>query len=399
MIEWFFIGRPNVGKSSLLNRLLGDRIQIVSNIPGTTIDNVFRRVNDSVTLVDTRGIESVKQLEEFLNLTGCRYVCLILEAPTGISSLELEFLKLLLRKKVKTVLVFNKSDLGSLGNLEYRSIPYFYVSAKTGEGILQLKEYLLPRDASFVSKKSLTISLVGRTNVGKSSLFNLICQRQLATVSPKAHTTRDFLEYYVRYHGMNIRIFDCAGFKKGIKKTQLEAYVANRVSKAIEFSDVISVVISAEDGVTTLDKKIMSLISKRAKRFFVVVNKWDLANGAQTKDFIKAIPAFVSVIFTTALKQSSSTKILSTAIKIWEWSVDNQELTDLVNKVIQSFPPPLLGSKLNDLLGVRFECDTIFLKFKNNKAVPQNYLRGLKNRVLNELFPGNVKLDLRLKLE
>lgn len=389
-------GRPNVGKSSLINRLLRDRVQIVSNIAGTTVDLVFRAWNSpfgEVFLVDTVGVETVRDLKTAFNSIQPSVNILVCEFNHQLLPIEDDFRRFLFSTGVPTVTVMNKVDLVPQRDIiTPHTIP---VSAKTGYGIHDLVEKLeglIRARSSITSQIAFSLALVGRTNVGKSSIFNILAGRPVAKVSPEAHTTRDFLEALIRRDGKIIRVVDCAGFKKGLPKSQLESYVEDRTSQAIKLVDIVGIVLSAADGVTNFDRRLITRIINAGKPFIVVFNKWDLVpdqvkRELQKVDKANLLPAYVPTVFTSAVTKKNVWKLVDLAESVLSEFRDLSKinlLREVCLEISRAYPPPFRGNKPNLLKQVDIETQSrwvIKLSFTFPELVKNNYLRHFEKQI------------------
>ncbi|MCS6961959.1 MAG: 50S ribosome-binding GTPase [Deltaproteobacteria bacterium] len=409
-----FIGRPNVGKSSLLNRVFGHKVQIVSNVAGTTVDIVYRLWESeigSIHLIDTIGVLVEKQCEEILHRVSPDLVVLVVDASHGLLPVEKGMQNVIRKLGFPFFTVFNKVDLVQEPPEYANSKDELFVSAKSGKNVTLLKESIIKRLSEqtrpIKTAVKFTLSLVGRTNVGKSSIFNSIAGEDMAKISSTPHTTRDFLEAYVLHHKKLVKILDCAGFKKGLPSSKLEAYITERIDKAIILSDICAFICSFEDGITNFDKRLITRVLKRGLPSFVVVNKIDLRPGSRRnsieKDFTSSLPSYLPIVFVSALQKIRVSKILDIAEEIVE-RYRNPPPADEVKRAFyelsRQIPAPFSGNKPNILQQVDFLTTPrykILLKFRFPQLIEKNLLR-LYEKKFRSRFPfAGIPLQIALK--
>ncbi len=319
------IGQTNAGKSSILNRMARKNIAIVAREEGTTRDNVVARIDDCFILVDTAGLKDPSddfeasiqnQIQDAINAADV--ILVTLDSAKYFDYRDAKIAKDALRSKKQVFLVLNKCDLAeSLPLEEFRALGIapektFYVSATTGQGIASIKEVLksaLSRDAVAPSRRygrsaahssavasgspqeedfktPLKIALIGRPNVGKSSLFNALGKKQQAVVSSRQGTTRDVNRVTVRYKGQEIEILDTAGLRKpGKREVGIEKFSAIRTLAAIEEADVCALLVDATEPHSKLDQSLAGQIVEAGKGIIMVVTKSDLLENAEPTNY------------------------------------------------------------------------------------------------------------------
>ncbi len=311
------VGRPNVGKSSLFNRLIGERKAIVHEKPGVTRDRLYgvcSRDDRWFNVIDTGGLEVGKALSDYASLIRQQVqvaleeadlVLFITEAPFGLVGEDSEIARLLRKKAKKVIVVANKSDAGHEGveELEHLGLGQpLLVTSKYGEGIrrlcaiiaeqLDIQIYEQPEldqtledtsDPSDFSIRSaprveeLPVAIVGRPNVGKSALFNRLVQQERSLVAPIPGTTRDSIDTVIEIDGNKYRFIDTAGLRKRGKVTEsLEYYSTVRAAGALERAEVALLVIDLQEGVTAQDQRIAGLAEEQGRAIVILANKWDL---------------------------------------------------------------------------------------------------------------------------
>ncbi|HWO75855.1 MAG TPA: ribosome biogenesis GTPase Der [Bacillus sp. (in: firmicutes)] len=289
------VGRPNVGKSTIFNRIVGERISIVEDIPGVTRDRIYSTgdwLNYEFNVIDTGGIEIGDEpfLEQIrgqaeIAIDEADVIIFITNGREGVTAADEEVAKMLYRSKKPVVLAVNKVD-----NPEMRSQIYdfyalgfgepFPISGTHGLGLGDLLDEVVKhfpkQDVEDYEEDVIKFSLIGRPNVGKSSLVNAILGEERVIVSEVAGTTRDAIDTFYTADGQDYVIIDTAGMrKKGKVYESVEKYSVLRALRAIERSDVVLVVLNGEEGIIEQDKKIAGYAHEAGKAVVIVVNKWD----------------------------------------------------------------------------------------------------------------------------
>ncbi|MCA1320759.1 ribosome biogenesis GTPase Der [Bacillus tianshenii] len=289
------VGRPNVGKSTIFNRIVGERISIVEDIPGVTRDRIYSSgewLNQHFNLIDTGGIEIsdapfMTQIREQAEIAidEADVIIFMTNGREGLTTADEEVAKILYRSKKPVVVAVNKVD-----NPDMRDTLYDFYALGFGEPIpisgshgLGLGDLLDLVIANFPNKQeeeydddTIKFSLIGRPNVGKSSLVNALLGEERVIVSNIAGTTRDAIDTPYKYDGKEYVIIDTAGMrKKGKVYETTEKYSVLRALRAIERSDVVLVVIDGEEGIIEQDKKIAGYAHEAGRAIVIVVNKWD----------------------------------------------------------------------------------------------------------------------------
>lgn len=302
------IGQTNAGKSSILNRIARKNIAIVAREEGTTRDNVITKIDNKYMLVDTAGLKDPSDdfeasiQDQISDATKMADVILVtLDSTKYFDFRDAKIAKDALRSKKTVFLVLNKADLKeSLPIEEFRALgispeKIFYVSATTGQGIKSLesaienalqKQNLLTRNEKKSTTASLKIALIGRPNVGKSSLFNSLAKKQQAVVSSKQGTTRDINRVNIRYKGREIEILDTAGLRKpGKREVGIEKFSAIRTLMAIEEADICALLVDSTEPHSKLDQSLAGQIIKAGKGIIMVVTKADLLENATPTNY------------------------------------------------------------------------------------------------------------------
>ena len=362
------VGRPNVGKSTLFNRLTETRRAIVSEISGTTRDRQYGKAewgDREFSIVDTGGLvtnsddifedEIRKQVE--LAIKEADAILFVVDVTSGISDLDDAVAKILRSTKKPVLLVANKTDNG---DLQYEASEFYRlglgdvhcISALSGFGSGDLMDQIisiLPEDSKDESEEDLPrIAIVGRPNAGKSSLLNALVGEERNIVTDIAGTTRDSI--YTKYDkfGMQFQLVDTAGIRKKSKVTEdLEFYSVMRAIRSIENSDVCILMIDATRGIEGQDQNIFSIIQKNKKGLVVCVNKWDLVENkeqAAVTTFEKAIRERFApftdfpIIFTSALNKQRIFKAVETALQVYKnkyFRITTNQLNEYLLPIIE----------------------------------------------------------------
>lgn len=362
------IGQSNAGKSSLLNRLARKRIAIVAREEGTTRDSVSARIDDAFLLVDTAGLKDPQDSFEMsiqdqidAAIDSADLILCTLDSTKFFDHRDKKIVKKALMSGKKTFLVLNKADLkDSIAIADFRALGVapeniFYTSATTGKGINTLKTAIqntLTISSTTKPKPTLTpalkLALIGRPNVGKSSLFNTLASKQQAIVANLSGTTRDINRTRIKYKGQNIEILDTAGLRRqGRREVGIEKFSAIRSLAAIEEADICCLLIDSSEAHVKLDQTLAGEIVKAGKGIILVVTKTDLEAATpdeilnQLEQDFNFIP-FAPVVLTSAATGKNVTKIFELSLQIQanrqrelKTSALNRILTDAIN----SHPP------------------------------------------------------------
>lgn len=373
------VGRPNVGKSTLFNRLTGTRQAIVSDEAGTTRDRQYGKCEwgrRELSIVDTGGwvvksddiFEGEIRKQVTLATEEADVVLFVVDIKNGITDLDAEVASILRRTKVPVILCANKTD-----NNEDRYTSYefyklglgdpFCISAITGSGTGDLLDLILeklgPEDKEDEGDDNIPrFSVVGRPNAGKSSIINAFLGEDRNIVTNIAGTTRDsILTRYTKF-GFDFYLVDTAGIRRKNKVSEdLEFYSVMRAIRSIENSDVCILMIDATRGIESQDLNIVQIIQKNFKSIVVVVNKWDLVEDKSNeaiKHFENAIRSrmapFVDfpIIFASALTKQRIFKVLETAKEVYlsrKRHISTSKLNEELLPLIESYPPPSIKGK------------------------------------------------------
>lgn len=290
------VGRPNVGKSTIFNRIVGQRISIVEDIPGVTRDRIYSSgdwLNNEFNIIDTGGIEIGDEpfLEQIraqaeIAIDEADVIIFLTNGREGVTAADEEVAKLLYKTKKPVVLAVNKVDNPEMRNqiYDFYSLGFgepFPISGTHGLGLGDLLDEVVKsfpkHELGEYEEEVIKFSLIGRPNVGKSSLVNAILGEERVIVSDVAGTTRDAIDSRYTIEGQDYVIIDTAGMrKKGKVYESVEKYSVLRALRAIERSDVVLVVLDGEEGIIEQDKRIAGYAHEAGKAVVIVVNKWDV---------------------------------------------------------------------------------------------------------------------------
>ena len=365
------VGRPNVGKSTLFNRLVGQRQAIVDATAGTTRDRHYGKTDwngKEFSVIDTGGyaVNSDDLFEEdirrqvMLAIDEADLILFMVEVGTGITDLDMMMANVLRRSGKPVIVVCNKVDNYDLIYLshEFHSLglgaPYC-ISSMSGSGTGDLMDAILaalPEDTQAEQQDDLPrITIVGRPNVGKSSMTNALLGEERNIVTDIAGTTRDSIHTRYNKYGMDFYLVDTAGMrKKGREMEDLEFYSVMRSIRAIENSDVCILMLDAQQGLESQDLNIHNLIVRNRKGCVIVVNKWDLVEKESNtmkewRAFLaKKLASFndIPIVFASALNKQRILEVLQQAIRVYNSRrrrIPTSELNDYILPIIEAYPP------------------------------------------------------------
>ncbi|HIP31471.1 MAG TPA: ribosome biogenesis GTPase Der [Crocinitomicaceae bacterium] len=429
------VGRPNVGKSTLFNRFTESRKAIVKEISGVTRDRIYGRgewngVDFSV--IDTGGYikgsddifegEIRKQVE--IAIDEASVIVFMLDVTTGIVDLDEVVAKMLRKSRKKIFIVGNKVDnTGRVGlSAEFWSLglgDVYDVSATNGSGTGDLLDDIVkefdPEDDSVNDGQDLPhFAIVGKPNVGKSSLVNALTGEERNIVTDISGTTRDAINTRYKAFGFDFMLIDTAGIRKKAKVHEdIEYYSVLRSVRAIENSDVCIFMVDAQEGIQKQDLNIFYIIEKNSKGVVVLVNKWDLIEKdhktmkAYEENLLNQIAPFndVPVIFTSTINKQRIHQALETAMEVYQnriKKISTSVLNEVMLEIIESNPPPANKGKYIRIKYVQQlpSHAPAFAFFCNlPQYIPESYRRFLENRLRDEFdFKGvPIKIFFRKK--
>ena len=350
------LGRPNVGKSTLFNKIVGKKVSIIEDIPGVTRDRIYEKAtyqNKSFHLIDTGGIDASKldfndeiKMQASIAIEEADVIIFVVDAKDGLTSNDLLVRDLLRKYNKKVVVAINKVDTkASHDNIydfyELGLDNYIEISSIHNTGYIELMDEVT-KDFKEVEEEDnniTKIAVIGRPNVGKSSLVNALLNEERMVVSNIAGTTRDSVDTNLKYMNKDYIIIDTAGMrKKGKIYENIEKYSLFRSMRSIERADIVLLVINAEEGIKEHDKHIAGYALEEGKGIILVVNKWDKSEST-IQDYKKEVLEefkfidYAPVVFLSALTKKRISTLMPEVEKVEE-SIKREIQTSILNDVI-----------------------------------------------------------------
>ena len=423
------VGRPNVGKSTLFNRLVGHRQAIVDETAGTTRDRHYGKTDwngKEFSIIDTGGyavntddiFEDDIRRQVMLAIDEADLILFMVEVKTGVTDLDMMMADVLRRSGKKVLVVCNKVDNYDLiyQSHEFYSLglgDIFCISSMSGSGTGDLMDEILkqlPEDTKAEEFDDLPrITIVGRPNVGKSSLTNALLGEERNIVTNIAGTTRDSIHTRYNKYGMDFYLVDTAGMrKKGKEMEDLEFYSVMRSIRAIENSDVCILMLDAQQGLESQDLNIHNLIVRNRKGCVIVVNKWDLIEKESNtmkewKEFLeKKLAPFndIPIIFTSVLNKQRILEVLQQAIRVYnsrKRRVPTSELNDYILPIIEDYPPASTkGKYIRIKYATQLPTPTPQFAFFVNlpQYIKESYRRYLENKMREQWDFSGVPIQI-----
>jgi GTP-binding protein len=355
------VGRPNAGKSTILNRIAGKPLAIVEDIPGTTRDRIFVEVTwqgRDFTIVDTGGLEMTPdttvtqgiRAQIDTAISEANVIVSLVDVNDGITPADLDIANMLRRINKPKLLVANKADNARLENqaVEFYKLGLgepIPVAAHHGRGIAEVLDRIVallpPPSPAGTGAEVLKVAIVGRPNVGKSLLLNTLIGDERTIVDDTPGTTRDAIDTLFDFHGQSVLLIDTAGIRrKGRVKAGVERYSVIRTLRAIDRADVALLVLDATEMATTQDMHIAGYIQQAAKGIVLIVNKWDLVDNKDRnewsrhiKSYFKFVP-YAPILYTSAKTGQGVNKILPQVNQIYQERLKRLP-TSTINNVVQ----------------------------------------------------------------
>ncbi len=428
------VGRPNVGKSQLFNRILGDASAIVSEEAGTTRDRHFGQAEWAgrhFWLVDTGGLvedsnepmdnEIRKQVMQAIDEADM--LLLVVDAKVGVHPSDARLVDILRQAKKPWMIIANKVDLPeSTDYYEFYRLgagDVFPMSAQNGKGSGDVLDAVVDRIPEMPEQEdeAVRIAVVGRPNVGKSSFVNKLLGEERLVVNDQAGTTRDSIDAPMRYKERDLIFVDTAGLRRQSKIDDgIEFYAALRTRRAIDSADVCILMIDSTEGLQNQDLKIATMVWEAGRGLIIVMNKWDLYDEKDgksaakvTKDMVEKAPYLTNVpfLFTSAITGQRVTKVLDMALAVQEQRtrrISTSQVNDGLQELINRLQPPQSAGrevKLNYATQVEVEPPTFAIFGNHPDLIPENYIRYLHNGFRTKWgFLGSpVRLLMRRKNE
>lgn len=429
------VGRPNVGKSTFFNRLIEKRQAIMDNMPGVTRDRHYgyaEWVGKYFTVIDTGGyvvgsedkFESQIRRQVQLAVDEASAIIFMVDCKDGMTGFDKEFANIIRTSKKPVFIAANKADTtekAMQANEFYElalDAEVFPISAENGSGTGELLDALVqtfPTEGVEDPDAGIPkIAILGRPNVGKSSLLNALLGTERSIVTDEAGTTRDAIHSYYKMYGQNFILIDTAGVRRKSKvKEDIEFYSVLRSLRTLEESDVCIIVIDAERGMESQDVNLISLATRQGKGVVIMVNKWDLIEkDSRTSDKIKkeimeslAPIDYLPIIFASVINKQRIFQVMEKAVEVYgnkTKKIPTSKLNDALLPEIAHYPPPAMKGKLIQIkyvtqINARFPSFAFFCNLP--QYVQESYQRFLENKIrANFDFEGvPVRLIFRKK--
>jgi GTP-binding protein len=441
------IGRPNVGKSTLFNRLVGQKLALVDDEPGVTRDRREgeARLGDlEFTVIDTAGLDEgakgslTARMQEQTEaaIASADALMFVIDARAGLTPNDRSFADFARRASKPVVLVANKSEgrHGEAGAMEAWALGLgepVQISAEHGEGLSDLYDslrVLMPEPVEEpeqfdddevidsdeeLSKRPIRVAIVGRPNAGKSTLINHLLGEERLLTSPEAGTTRDSISVEINWQGREFRVFDTAGLRRRSRIEQkLEKLSVADALRAVRFAEVVVLMMDAQNRFEEQDLRIADLIEREGRALVIAVNKWDLVDGKSNVAALRAdadhlLPQVrgVPVIAVSGLRGEGIDRLMAAieqAWAVWNRRVPTAALNRWFEQAVDANPPPAVSGrrlKLNYVTQTKARPPSFVVFCSRADAVPESYLRYLVNslRAFFDLPGTPVRITLREK--
>jgi len=422
------VGRPNVGKSTLFNRLLSKRQAITHSQPEITRDRLEGIVNwedKEFIIIDTGGLKFTnlplqKEIENQVKfaIKEAEVVLFVVDARTGVLPLDEEIAQFLRLANRQIILVINKAEeitkeeeiKSDFSHLGFHSM--ICISAEHSINIGELLSMVtedFPSNIGFSPSPTVSVSILGAPNVGKSSLFNAICGEKRAVVSPIPGTTRDPVDTFIKYFDELMLFVDTAGLKKKSRlNNDIEYYENLRTFKTIQRADIVLFLLDVTRGITNLEQKIGGEIIDKGKGCIIIWNKWDLADK-EKEYFINEVKRklyflnFVPVLFTSAVKQLNIENIFIEIKKVKEEyrkRIPSSQLQRVCEEALILLPPKVKGGKqlkINSVKQIKEAPPTFLFKINSLSFITPYYKRYLESRIRESFIFYGVPLKFIFK--
>ena len=416
------VGRPNVGKSTFFNRLVEKRQAIIHDESGVTRDRhygISEWNGKSFTVIDTGGyVENTDDIFEnkikaqvILALKEASIILFMVDCRGGLSSMDIDFSKILRQIDKDIIIVANKADNkdAELNSSEFyelglKDVPIIPISSISGSGTGELLDNIVDKlnDYDDITEEKLPrISILGRPNVGKSSFINSILGEERNIVTDISGTTRDSIDTRYNLFNKDFIITDTAGVRKKAKvKENIEFYSVMRSIQAMENSDICIIMVDAKQGFESQDMNILSLAAKYKKGMIIMINKWDLIKKDHSTAKIyeeelknKIAPLnFIPIIFTSVINKQRIHKVLENALSVFRnrsQKISTSKLNNAILPEIKKYPPPAIKGKyikIKYITQLPTKTPTIAFFCNLPQYIKESYKRFLSNKI-REYFP------------
>lgn len=428
------VGRPNVGKSTLFNRLVRDRRALVDNMPGVTRDRLYGNIDvfgKEMRVIDTGGLDlgSVDNIitgirdQAIAAINEASAIAFVVDTKDGLTPADEEIARYLRQYNKPIIVAANKVDTRKHETraLEFQRLGFenmVPISAEHGDGVgdlLELLLELLPSDEEFWQEEpeDFKVAIIGRPNVGKSSILNAILGDERTIVSPVAGTTRDVIDVGVEVEGIDMTFLDTAGIrKKSAIHEKVEVISSIKARQTIKRADCCILVINAVDGVTSQDKALAGMIDRESHGAIVALNKWDLVVGSfpageEGDRFIKEIVydlkflSYAPVISTSALKGTRVPRLIDALMMVAEsqrHTYSTGEMNQFLEVLLKRNPPPAHKGKPTEIFKISHVSNkpALFRIFVRG-FVPGNYLKYIENSIRAHFDLTGIPMSVAVK--
>ena len=421
------VGRPNVGKSTLFNKIVGKQVSIIEDMPGVTRDRIYQEATynrKKFYLVDTGGIDASKmdfnseiKMQAEIAISEADVVVFIVDGKEGLTTNDLIVRDILRKTDKKIIVAINKIDVKDARDNIYDFYElgfdtYIPISSIHNTGFVELMDTITMnfREHEETVDERIKFSIIGRPNVGKSSLMNAMLNEERVVVSNIAGTTRDSIDSELKYNGEEFIIIDTAGMrKKGKVFESVEKYSLFRSLKSIDRSDICLVVINAEEGITEHDKHIAGYAIERGKGLIFVVNKWDTVKDTTIQEFEKLMRAefqfatYAPIVFLSALTKKRIHTLMPEIVRVKE-NIKREIKTSVLNEVILdayqlNIPPSYKGKRLKIYFTSQTGINPPKFTFRVNSKglVHFSYERYLENKIRENFDFTGTPITLQFK--
>lgn len=422
------VGRPNVGKSTLFNKMTGKKISIIEDTPGVTRDRIYEQVTYEkyrFNLIDTGGIDGSGEkfnteirMQAEIAIDQADVVVFVVDGKEGLTSNDLLVRDILRKSKKRVIVAINKVDVKDAKDKMYDFYElgfdnYVLISAIHNTGYNDLLDMIClefrENENEYVDDR-LKFCIIGRPNVGKSSLMNALLNEERVVVSNVAGTTRDSIDSIVKYNKEEFVVIDTAGMRKRGKIYEaVEKYSLVRSMRAIDRSDICLVVINAEEGIKEHDKHIAGYAIDSGKGLIFVVNKWDKVKDTSINEFTKLMRAefqfatYAPIVFLSALTKKRINTLMPEVVRVGN-NIKNEVKTNVLNDVIYdsyqlNIPPSYKGKRLKIYFTSQTGIKPPKFTFRvNDKGLVHfSYERYLENKIRENFDFTGTPITLQFK--